>query len=78
MNRLHEIRLNSTITEWNYVPGSENPADMCTRYTPLQQLHPESLWIIGPSPLYQNNTKASLRMKFIIYLMNSTTQNHHV
>ena len=59
MNRLHEIRLNSTITEWNYVLGSENPADMSTRYTPLQQLHPEFVWITGPSLLYQNNTKVS-------------------
>ena len=59
MSRLHEIRLNRTITEWNYVRGSENPADMSIRYTPLQQLLPESVWINGPSLLYQNNTKVS-------------------
>ena len=44
MKRLHEIWLNSTIVEWNYIPGSENPAGTCTRYTPLQRLHPESVW----------------------------------
>ena len=49
MNRLHGIRLNSTITEWENVPGSKNPADMCTRYTLLQRLNPESVWINGPS-----------------------------
>ena len=59
MNRLHKIRLNSTITKWNYVLRSENPADMCTCYTPLQQLHPESVWINKPNLLYQNNTKVS-------------------
>ena len=59
MNRLHEVRFNSTITEWNYITGSENPAGMGTRYHPLQQLHPESVWINGPSLLYQNNTKVS-------------------
>ena len=32
---------------------------MCTRYTPLQQLHPKFVWIIGPSLLYQNNTRVS-------------------
>ena len=56
MNRLHEIRLNSTIIEWNYVVESENPSDMSARYTPLQQLHPESVWINGPSLLYKNQT----------------------
>ena len=59
MNRLHEIRLNSTITEWNYFPRSENPVGMCTRHTPLQQLHQESLWINGPSLLYQNQIETS-------------------
>ena len=55
MNRLHEIRLNSTITEWNYVRGSENPEDMCTRYIPLQRLFPESVWNNGPSLLASEN-----------------------
>ena len=57
MNRLHEIQLNGTATEWNYLPGSETSAEMCPCYTPLQQLHPESVWINRPSLLYQNNTK---------------------
>ena len=38
MNRLHEIRANSDITKWNYVPGEMNPADHCTHYTPFSQL----------------------------------------
>ena len=59
MNRLHETRLNSTNTEWNYFPRSENPVGMCTRHTPFQQLHQESLWINGTSLLHQNQIKTS-------------------
>ena len=54
MNRVY-----STIKKWNYVPGSENPAEMCRRYTPLQRVHLGSAWINLPSLLYQNNTKVS-------------------
>ena len=32
---------------------------MCKRYSQLQQLNPEPVWINGPSLLYQNNTKVS-------------------
>ena len=59
IKRLHEIRLNSTVTEWNYVQGLVNPAEMWTRHTPLQRLHPESVSIHRPVILYQNNTKVS-------------------
>ena len=71
MNRLHEIRFSSTITQWNYVPGPKNPADMCTCYTSLQRLHQESVWINGPSLLYQTNTKVC-ENEIYVYLMNST------
>ena len=54
MNRLNEIRNNSQVTEWKYIPGSLNPADMCTRYRSFQYLSPSSVWIKGPDFLYQN------------------------
>ena len=57
MNRLNEIRLNSNISEWKYVPGSENPADMCTRYIPLLELSTNTTWVKGPSFLYDNDCK---------------------
>ena len=31
MNRLNEIRVNSNVEEWFFVPGELNPADHCTR-----------------------------------------------
>ena len=33
--------------------------NMWTRYTPLQRLHSESVWINGPRFLYQSNTEMS-------------------
>ena len=31
MNHLNEIRVNSNVEEWFFVPGELNPADHCTR-----------------------------------------------
>lgn len=38
MNRLNEIRLNSNIFDCNFIPGNSDPSDLCTRYTPFNQL----------------------------------------
>ena len=38
MNRLNEIGLNWNIFDCNFIPGSLDPADLCTRYTPFNQL----------------------------------------
>ena len=48
MNRFHEIKLNSNINEWYFIPGKNNPADKCTLYNPLTSLTLNSLWIKGP------------------------------
>ena len=37
-NRLNEIRLRSTFSEWNFVPGNKNPADFCTRPSCIKQI----------------------------------------
>ena len=31
MNHLNEIRVNSNVEEWFFVPGEQNPADHCNR-----------------------------------------------
>ena len=56
MNRLHEIRANSDITEWNYVPGEMNPADHCAGYTPFSQFMSQTSWIDGPKCLKDNSS----------------------
>ena len=48
MNRLNEIRVNSNVEEWFFVPGELNPADHCTRYLPFSVLSLKSNWIAGP------------------------------
>lgn len=48
MNRLNEIRLNSNISDWNFISGNQNPADLCTRYTPFSILKSNKTWFYGP------------------------------
>ena len=46
-NRLKEIRENSLLNEWRYVPTKENPADDATRLAP-GSLREGSRWLNGP------------------------------
>ena len=46
-NRLGEIRENSNVTEWRWVPTRENPADDATRFVP-EALKKGSRWLNGP------------------------------
>ena len=49
MNRLNEIRTNTEIKQWKYIPGDLNPADMCTCYYSFQYLNSDSIWIRDPN-----------------------------
>ena len=49
MNRLNEIRTNTEIKQWKYIPGNLNSADMCTCYHWFQYLNSDSVWIRGPN-----------------------------
>ena len=53
MNRLNEIHLHSKPDEWHYIPGRENPADMCTRELSFVNLKDNSLWKYGPTFLLE-------------------------
>ena len=54
MNRLNEIRRNTEIKQWKYIPGDLNQVDMCTCYHLFQYLNSDSIWIRGPDFLYRN------------------------
>ena len=54
INRLNEIRTNTEIKQWKYIPGDLNPADICTHYHSFQYLNSDSIWIRGPNFLYRN------------------------
>ena len=48
MNRLNKIRLNSNVVDWNFIPGNQKPADLCTRYMPFSILKVSKIWFYGP------------------------------
>ena len=54
-NRLGEIRENTNVLEWRWVPTKENPADDGTRSIP-DALNRDSRWLSGPSFLRKAET----------------------
>ena len=74
MNRLNEIRTNTEIKQWKYIPGDLNPAEMCTCYHSFQYLNSDSIWIRGPSSLYRNENKNA----FEYIIKNNETENFNV
>ena len=47
-NRVIKIRNCVSPTHWYHVPGTSNPADICTRMATKQNLAPDSCWFEGP------------------------------
>ena len=43
MSRLNEVRLNSNISDWKFIPGNLNRADLCTWYNSFSQLKTNKL-----------------------------------
>ena len=52
-NRVKMIREESEVTQWNYVPSKENPADDTTRGLKLTSSDKDKRWINGPDFLYK-------------------------
>ena len=74
MNRLNEIRTNTEIKQWKYIPGDLNPADMCTRYHSFQCLNSDSIWIRGINFLYRNKNENA----FEYVIENNEIENFNV
>lgn len=55
-NRLKEIRENSLLSEWRYVPTRENPADDATRFA-AGSLSEKSRWLVGPDFLRRDESE---------------------
>ena len=47
-NRLNEILPHSNFSEWNFVPGTKNPADLCTRPSCIKQITENGIWQMIP------------------------------
>lgn len=53
-NRVAEILEHSKRSQWRFVPGKSNPADLATRGTNVEETDPNSRWLNGPSFLLQD------------------------
>ena len=51
MHRVDEIKSNSNIADWYYVPGKINIADQCTRPLTLSRFVKESSYLNGRNML---------------------------
>lgn len=56
-NRVTHILNHSEPEEWNHVPGTQNPADDCSREVQATQLTPSHRWFAGPLFLSQPEDK---------------------
>ena len=48
-NRVGEIYESSESSQWRFVPGKLNPADLTTRGTSMQEADKRSIWLNGPT-----------------------------
>ncbi|XP_067045816.1 uncharacterized protein [Acropora muricata] len=55
-NRLAVIRDGSQPTQWKYVPTSDNPADLVSRGTSVEELIHQSRWFSGPKFLWKEES----------------------
>ena len=53
-NRVQQIRDNTDVQQWCYVPTRENPADVASRGFSAARVYSWSCWFQGPSFLWQN------------------------
>ena len=84
MNRLNEIRLNPNVVDWNFIPGNQNPADLCTRYMPFSILKDSKIWFYGPEQSNQiiksddskvNIDDRGLEYNYLINTVQNLTEN---
>lgn len=55
-NRVQDIQERISPENWHYCPGEENPADLVTRGTSVQQLINSQHWWHGPSWLLEDTS----------------------
>ena len=58
-NRLAVIRDGSQLTQWKYVPTSDNPADLVSRRASVEELIHQSRWFSGPKFLWKEESSWS-------------------
>ena len=48
-NRIGQIQMKSNLNNWRYVPSNENPADIASRSSTVEQLRDATQWWHGPT-----------------------------
>ena len=48
-NRIHQIKGNSDVLQWHYIPTKENPVDNCSRGLNMKQNNNVKRWFHGPA-----------------------------
>ena len=85
MNRLNEVRLNSNVADWNFIPGNQNPAELCTRYMPFSILKNSKIWFYGPEKSNQfiksdeskvNNDDRGLEYNYLVNTVQNLTEKY--
>ena len=80
IHRVNEIRNNTDVHSWNFVPGVLNVADDSTRYIDFSNLSTESRWLKGPEFLQKSteqwpNQLCSQLTKDKVDTLQSTSSN---
>ena len=57
MHRVSEIKKNTDVSSWNYIPGVLNVADDATRVTKFQNLNEHCRWFNGPEFLVNDESE---------------------
>ena len=57
MHRVSEIKKNTDVSSWNYIPGVLNVADDATRVTNFQNLNEHCRWFNGPEFLVDDESE---------------------
>ena len=52
-HRINEIRSNTDIKQWNYIPGRFNVANHVTKCIDVAKLQSNHQWFVGPDYLYK-------------------------
>ena len=69
-NHLNEIWLHSKFSEWNFVPGNKNPANLWTRPSCINQITENTIWTNGPAFLYSNMNPLFPQKQFWLKMKN--------
>ena len=76
--------MNSNVADSNFIPGNQDPADLCARYVPFSILKDTKIWFYGPEQSNQfiksdqckvNIDDKGLQYNYLVYTVQNLTEN---